>query len=66
MKFTLTIFLALCLLALNGCATGDSISKRQYGQQFVCHKGRTQAVSTADMFVHQNHGDSLGPCPNER
>ena len=65
MKLTQTTFLILCLLALAGCATNDAVSKRQYGQQFVCHKGHTQAVSTANMFVHQNHGDTLGPCPNE-
>ena len=55
------LLLALTLLA--GCAT-DTIEDRRYGQQLVCHDGKTQAVSNADSFVHLNHGDSAGPCPS--
>jgi hypothetical protein len=54
------------LTILCGCVTNDSVEDRVYGQQLVCHKGHTQAVSTADSFVHQNHGDKLGPCPEEQ
>lgn len=59
----------LCLIGLicfSGCATDDSISDRRYGQQLVCHKGRTMAVSNADSFTHQDHGDKLGPCPKDQ
>jgi hypothetical protein len=55
------LLLALTLLA--GCAT-DTIEDRRYGQQLVCHDGKTLAVSNADSFVHLNHGDSAGPCPS--
>jgi hypothetical protein len=61
-----TIFLLACLTIVSACATDDTISERQYGQQLVCHKGHTQAVSTADSFVHQDHGDTLGPCPKDQ
>jgi len=61
-----TIFILTGLIILGGCAADDSISDRKYGQQMVCHKGHTQAVSTADSFVHQNHGDTLGPCPKDQ
>ena len=54
------------LTMVGACAIDDDVSKRVYGQQLVCHKGHTQAVSTADSFVHQDHGDSLGPCPNDQ
>ena len=60
-----TIFIMTGLMFLYSCATDDHISERRYGQQLVCHKGHSQAVSTADSFVHQNHGDSLGPCPKD-
>ncbi len=60
------IFFLIGLTIVSGCATDDSASDRRYGQQLVCHKGHTQAVSTADSFVHQNHGDSLGPCPKDQ
>lgn len=59
------IFL-ISLALLNACATSDDVSKRVYGQQLVCHKGHTQAVSNADSFVHLDHGDSAGPCPKEQ
>lgn len=59
------IFL-ISVILLNACATSDDVSKRVYGQQLVCHKGHTQAVSNADSFVHLDHGDSAGPCPKEQ
>ena len=50
---------------LGGCAT-DSIEDRRFGQQVVCHDGeKTLAVSNADSFVHLDHGDSPGPCPED-
>jgi len=60
-----TVFFLGCLAMLCGCATDDAVSKRKPGQQHVCHKGHTIAVTTADMFGHQNHGDKLGPCPKD-
>lgn len=59
--------LLVCVLALPllaGCAT-DSIQDRRYGQQMVCHEGKTLAVSNADSFVHLDHGDTPGPCAQE-
>jgi len=58
--------LLIILTIVGGCATSDKVSDRVYGQQLVCHKGHTQAVSTADSFVHQDHGDDLGPCPKDQ
>jgi hypothetical protein len=64
----LRLFSALALVAaallLPACAT-DSIEDRQYGQQVVCHNGKTLAVSNADSFVHLDHGDAPGPCPGD-
>ena len=60
------IFFLIGLATLCGCATEDSVSERRYGQQLVCHNGRTMAVSTADSFGHQNHGDAFGPCPKDQ
>jgi len=60
------IFFLIGLMLVCSCATDDTASERRYGQQLVCHKDHTQAVSTADMFGHQNHGDSLGPCPKDQ
>lgn len=62
MRFILAL-LALFLLA--SCAGSDAISERQYGQLMVCHENQSIYVSTAHMFVHENHGDSLGPCPGD-
>lgn len=59
------LFLAGSII-VSACVTDDSISERRYGQQLVCHKGHTQAVSNADSFVHQDHGDTIGPCPKEQ
>jgi len=61
---TLIVLIGLSILV--ACATEDDVSKRTYGQQLVCHKGRTQAVSTADSFLHLDHGDAPGPCPTEQ
>jgi len=55
----------VCLLLVCACVS-DDVSKRRYGQQLVCHKGRTQAVTAGDFFVHQDHGDTVGPCPEEQ
>jgi hypothetical protein len=53
----------LLAAVLSGCAT-DSIESRRYGQQVVCHDGdSTITVSNANSFVHLDHGDSPGPCP---
>jgi len=58
--------LACLLLALVGCAA-DSVNDRREGQLIVCHKGKkTLAVSNADSFLHLDHGDTLGPCPEEK
>lgn len=59
--------LCLTLLAfiLSSCAT-DTIEDRRTGQLIVCHKqNKTLTVSNADSFVHLNHGDSPGPCPEK-
>lgn len=61
----ITVFL-IGLFILSACATDDDVSKRVYGQQLVCHKGHTQAVSTGDSFVHLDHGDTPGPCPDKQ
>jgi len=54
---------SLLVVALAGCAA-DTVDSRRYGQQLVCHNGsETLAVSNADSFVHLDHGDALGPCP---
>lgn len=55
------VLLAAALLTA-GCVT-DTIEDRRYGQQVVCHDGKTITVSNADSFVHLDHGDTLGPCP---
>lgn len=59
----LAVFTILWLLA--GCAA-DTVADRRVGQQIVCHKGtKTLTVSNADSFVHMDHGDTPGPCPEE-
>lgn len=55
--------IAICA-GLAGCAA-DSIENRRQGQQLVCHDGKTLTVSNADSFVHLDHGDTLGPCPEK-
>ena len=65
MKLFVIICLLLPLLSLASCAT-DTISDRRSGQLVVCHKqNKTLTVSNADSFVHLDHGDSPGPCPDE-
>lgn len=55
--------IAVSAALLSACA-GDSIGDRRTGQQIVCHKeSKTLTVSNADSFVHLDHGDSPGPCP---
>jgi hypothetical protein len=65
----LRLFSALALVAaallLSACAT-DTVEDRRFGQQLVCHDGtQTLTVSNADSFVHLDHGDSPGPCPED-
>ncbi len=65
MKLFLVICLMLPLLSLVSCAS-DTISDRRTGQILVCHKqSKTLTVSNADSFVHLDHGDNPGPCPDE-
>lgn len=56
--------LLAALLLLSACAT-DTIEDRRFGQQVVCHEGKTLTVSNADSLVHLDHGDSPGPCPGD-
>jgi hypothetical protein len=50
-------------LTLTACAA-DRVEDRRFGQQIVCHGGKSIAVSNADSFVHLGHGDTAGPCPD--
>lgn len=55
--------LLLLITVITGCAT-DTIESRRFGQQVVCHSdSQTLTVSNADSFVHLDHGDAVGPCP---
>jgi hypothetical protein len=54
----------LALATLMSCAVNDQVADRQPGQLLVCHDGKSLMVSNAGMFVHQGHGDTLGPCPD--
>jgi len=57
--------LGVALITLTTCST-DTISDRRTGQLIVCHKqSKTLTESNADSFVHLDHGDSPGPCPEE-
>ena len=58
------VFILCTLLMLTACATSDAVTDRQPGQLMVCHEGKSINVSNANMFVHESHGDSLGPCPD--
>jgi len=60
-----TVLALVCLTLMCACVS-DDVSERKHGQQLVCHKGRTQAVTTGDFFLHQDHGDTVGPCPEEK
>jgi uncharacterized protein YcfL len=63
MRFLLLLCLTPFVLA--SCAS-DSISDRRVGQQVLCHKSKkTLTVSNASSFVHLEHGDSPGPCPEQ-
>jgi hypothetical protein len=67
MKPPVALFLSLLVLvpaSLAGCAVSDQVADRQPGQVLVCHEGKSLMVSNAGMFVHQSHGDALGPCPD--
>jgi hypothetical protein len=55
---------AAATLLLSACAK-DTIEDRRFGQQVVCHDGKTLTVSNADSFVHLDHGDAPGPCPGD-
>jgi len=60
------VSLGCLLLALVSCAA-DSLNDRREGQLIICHKGKhTMAVSNADSFLHLDHGDTLGPCPDQK
>lgn len=64
--YLLHCVLSCILLALTSCAS-DSISDRREGQLLLCHKGnKTLAVSNAASFLHLDHGDTLGPCPEQK
>lgn len=57
--------LGVAMVTLSACAT-DTISDRRSGQLVVCHKeSKTLTVSNADSFVHLDHGDTPGPCPEK-
>jgi len=55
----------LLLAAVLVACAADRVEDRRYGQQLVCHAGKTLAVSNADSFVHLGHGDTPGPCPDD-
>lgn len=59
-----TAALLAAALLLSACAA-DTIEDHRFGQQVVCHDGKTLTVSNADSFVHLDHGDSPGPCPED-
>jgi hypothetical protein len=59
------VLVLICLALLSSCVS-DDVSTRRYGQQLVCHKDRSMAVTSGDLIVHQDHGDMVGPCPNEK
>lgn len=65
MKLPSLSCLILLAAMLASCAT-DTISDRRTGQLIVCHKeSKTLTVSNADSFVHLDHGDTPGPCPEK-
>lgn len=64
MRHPLPAAAVLTAMLLSACAT-DTIEDRRFGQQVVCHGGKTLTVSNADSFVHLDHGDSPGPCPDD-
>lgn len=61
----IVLAIALLLVLLLSACAGDTIADRRFGQQVVCHNGsKTLTVSNADSFVHLDHGDTPGPCPD--
>jgi hypothetical protein len=63
LRVSAALVIAIALL-LSACVA-DTIEDRRFGQQLVCHGGKTLTVSNADSFVHLDHGDSPGPCPDD-
>ena len=60
-----TLLIAILACCLCACA-GDTVNDRRTGQQIVCHKGKkTLTVSNAASFAHLDHGDTVGPCPQD-
>lgn len=58
------VYVLLIAFLLTACAGGDTIDDRRAGQLLVCHDGKSIMVSNAGLFVHESHGDTLGPCPD--
>ena len=59
------LFIVVLAFGLCACA-GDTVNDRRTGQQIVCHKGKkTLTVSNAASFAHLDHGDTVGPCPQD-
>ncbi|MCU0989259.1 MAG: hypothetical protein MUE63_06680 [Xanthomonadales bacterium] len=57
-----TAALLAAALLLSACAA-DTIEDRRFGQQVVCHDGKTLTVSNADSFVHLDPATRPGPAP---
>jgi hypothetical protein len=57
--------LPLFLVLLLGACAADTVQDRRFGQQIVCHDGKTLTVSNADSLNHLQHGDPPGPCPQD-
>jgi hypothetical protein len=59
----MSIFILVLATVLSACAK-DTIENRRFGQEMICHNDKeTLTVSNADSFMHLQHGDSPGPCP---
>lgn len=59
----MSIFILVLAAVLSACAK-DTIENRRFGQEMICHNDKeTLTVSNADSFMHLQHGDSPGPCP---
>jgi hypothetical protein len=59
-------FLFLMILLLSACRA-DTIEDRRAGQVVICHDGKkTLTVSDGDSFSHLSHGDTAGPCPDNK
>jgi hypothetical protein len=67
LTWTIALICVVCLLLVLAACASDSLSDRREGQLIVCHKGnKSIAVSNADSFLHLDHGDTLGPCPEKK